>query len=339
MRGIAIAIAAVLVPAVALAGPGVVGGMNGWNPGDPAYLTTLNGNGVHVLTKTLAAGYYEYKGIETNAWDGNDFPGNNQNFTLAADGDVTWFVNFGATVGVKQGDEFIFDSTHAPIVCGDFMSELGGSDWDNTNTTLTAMADPDGDDVWVFFAVIPAGNYQCKVVLNNNWDQNTAPAGNYSFSSDGTTPVVFEYHMANNVTEISSQLVTLADCTVTFHLCLAGGAETSGDICVTGSHAALTNWGSGSGPMTLECATVSPKLYEHSVLFPAGSSPFVEYKYRKDGCSTWEDGGNHSFNLPTDSTTELDLWVDGWSWVEPDCPPCVTPVEDGSWGTLKAMFR
>jgi len=115
---------------------------------------------------------------------------------------VTWYANFGAVVGTKQGDEFVFHSMNPPIVCGDFMSELGGTDWDQTNTTLTDMSDPDGDDVWEFQSIIPAGSYQFKIVLNNNWNQNTSPAGNIAFGSDGSTAVLFRYHMANNQTEI-----------------------------------------------------------------------------------------------------------------------------------------
>jgi hypothetical protein len=133
--------------------------------------------------------------------------------------------------------------------------------------------------------------------------------------------------------------VTAQDILVTFHLCLSAGAETSGDVCVTGNHAELTNWGGGV-PMQLSCQLMSPKLYEVSVLFPAGSNPYVEYKYKKDGCQTWEDGGNHSFVMPTSARPLfIDLPEDGWNWVQPDCPICSTAVENATWGTIKAIYR
>lgn len=203
----AIAVALFVVPMTAVAGPSIVGTFTTppWNPADPAFDLTLNGNGVYVLTYTLPAGDHQYKAVDGDAF-GLDFPGNNQGFTLGAETAVTWYVNLGATVGVKEGDEYVFHDMNPPIVCGDFMSELGGTDWDQTDTSTTVMTDGDLDDVWEFSAVIsPAGTYQCKVVLNNNWDQDTyPPSQNHTFNSDGSTPVTFYYHMANNQLDIFS---------------------------------------------------------------------------------------------------------------------------------------
>jgi len=325
-----------VVPAAALAGPSVVGSMQAWDPADPNYDLTLNGNGVWVLTKSLLAGGYDYKVTETDAWDGNDFPGANQVFTLAGDDDVTWFVNLGATVGVKEGDEFVFHSPNPPIMAGDFQSELGGADWDQTDMVNTVMTDGDNDDVWELTAVIaPAGPYQGKVVLNNNWDQNTGD--NVTFSSDGLSPITFTYDMATNTTDVSTQVVTLQDVTVTFHLCLSDTTVTSGEVCVTGNQPPITVWGYGV-PMDLDCPSVSPKLYSVDVLFPAGSDPFVEYKYKKDDCATWEATANRNF-LIDDSGATMDLALEGWENIEPDCPDCTSPVEDATWGTIKSLYR
>ena len=205
MKVLAAAVVVVLfvVPA-ALAGPSIAGSFQGWDPADPAYDLTLNANGVYELTKTLAAETHAYKAIDGDAW-GLDFPASDQSFTLASEEAVTWYVNLGATVGTKEGDEYVFHSPNPPIVCGSFMSELGGTDWDQTDTSLTVMSDPDGDGVWEWESVIPTGSYAFKIVLNNNWDQDTyPPALNYDFGSDGATPVLFLYHMADNTTEVFS---------------------------------------------------------------------------------------------------------------------------------------
>ena len=77
---------------------------------------------------------------------GDAFPGTNQTFTPSSPQSVTFFVNLGAVPGTKQGDEYVFHSLNPPIVCGSFMSELGGSDWDQTDTSTTVMSDGDGDD-------------------------------------------------------------------------------------------------------------------------------------------------------------------------------------------------
>jgi hypothetical protein len=132
--------------------------------------------------------------------------------------------------------------------------------------------------------------------------------------------------------------VTSQDVTVRFHMCLTSGIETTGDVCITGSHPALTDWGNGVA-MVLTCPSQDPKLYQVDVLFPAGSNPYVEYKFRKDGCDTWEGGGNHSFTID-DSGSFYDIpWVDGWEFIEPDCPGCATATENTDWGAIKALYR
>ncbi len=206
MRTFAVAILVALLAApVALAAPSIVGDFQAWDPADPACDLTLQPNGVYTLTVTLLAGTYYYKAVDGDAW-GLDFPSNNQTFTLAEETQVTWHVNLGATVGTKEGDEYVFHHMNPPIVCGSFMTELGGAlDWDPTDTSTTVMADPEDDGVWFFQSIIPADSYAFKIVLNNNWDQNTPPGGNnIVFVSDGVTPVTFTYDMATNTTEVIS---------------------------------------------------------------------------------------------------------------------------------------
>jgi hypothetical protein len=334
MRLTAAIVALMVLPAMALAGPSIVGSMQGWDPADPNYDVAINGNGVYVLTKTLAPGDYEYKAVDGDAW-GLDFPGPNQLFTLAG-GDITWFVNLGANVGVKEGDEFVFDSLHPPTVAGDFQDEVGNpSDWDPASS-VTEMSDPDLDDVWEYSVVVaPAGDYQCKVTLNKNWDQSTGD--NVSFTSDGVNPVTFTYDMSSNTTTVSTEVVTQYPVDVFFTLCLPDTIDSFFDICVTGSHDVLTNWGDGV-LMYQPCPDISPKLYEVSVTFPAGSTPYVEYKYKKDDCQTWEDGWNHSFTIDDEFMLQILPW-DGWEYIPPECPDCSSPVEDSSWGTIKSLYK
>ena len=86
------------------------------------------------------------------------------------------------------------------------------------------------------------------------------------------------------------------------------------------------------------CEPISPKLYQVDVTFPMGSNPYVEYKYKKDDCQTWESTPNRSFMID-DSFTVMDLPEDGWEFNTPDCPPCVSPVEETGWGMIKALYR
>ena len=309
MKKISVLIILALSVSILSAGSSIVGDMNSWNAADPAYDLSLNANGVWELTKTLSAAYYEYKVVETDAWDGNDFPGNNQSFTLAAESDVTWKVNLGTTVGVKEGDEYVFHTQNPPVVCGDFLSEIGGSDW-NAGTTITQMVDDGtggdvtaGDDIYTYQVVIPAGSYECKVVLNNNWDQSTG--GNLPFDSDGTTASTFTYDMSNNTTTVPSGGLSQA-VTVTFQVYLGyqDPLTYAGGVSIQGSLAPL-DWTGGS---TLLTDGNSDLIYTCDVLFPAGTNPNLEFKFTKsaDGASwDWESVANRPLIIDDSSPTQI----------------------------------
>jgi hypothetical protein len=131
--------------------------------------------------------------------------------------------------------------------------------------------------------------------------------------------------------------VTAQDVVVTFSLCLTEGIDSFFDVCVTGSSDPLTNWGGGV-LMMLPCPDVSPKFYQVNVMFPAGSNPYQEYKYKKDDCANWESTGNHSFTIDDSSPVQV-LPVDGWEYNTPDCPECMSPVNEESWGAIKGLYR
>ena len=131
--------------------------------------------------------------------------------------------------------------------------------------------------------------------------------------------------------------MTQQDVTVTFTVCLPDSIDSFFDVCVTGGHDALTNWGDGV-LMSQPCPTVQPKLWTVDVLFPAGSDPFVEYKYKKDDCATWEGTGNRPLNIDDSGPTQS-LLPDVWEYLANECPDCSSPVEDTSWGTIKSIFR
>ena len=164
----------------------IAGSFNGWNSSDPDYEMSLNANGLFELTKNLPAGTNEYKAVE----DGNWYPGTNQQIILATATDTTWKYNY--------TDNLV---THTrPTVAGNFWSLLGGTDWD-AGEPLGEMEDPDGDDIYTLDVVIPAGNYECKITLNKNWDQSTG--GNTPFTTDGVNATTFTYDFPNNITTVS----------------------------------------------------------------------------------------------------------------------------------------
>ena len=193
--------------------PHVVGSMNAWTPSNHDYDLVLQDNGVWQMTTTLSSGTYDYKIIESDSWNNNDWPGENQAFTLSEETEVTIYANCGLIVGEKSWDEFVFHSPNSPVVTGDFLSEIGGVDW-NEQTTLTQMNDngnagddTSGDGIYTFMCTIPAADYEYKIVLNNNWDQNTTEQ-NLNLNLTADSDVYFYYDMSQNT--INTEVVSLA---------------------------------------------------------------------------------------------------------------------------------
>lgn len=121
------------------------------------------------------------------------------------------------------------------------------------------------------------------------------------------------------------------DVTVSFTMCLSG-AGSSGDACVIGSANELGTWANG-----VTMTTGDGELWEIDIVFAAGGNPSFEYKYRKDGCSTWESVGNRLVTLPTDGTTSVVLAVDSWDDQPLGCGTVAAEAE--SWDGVKARYR
>ncbi|HPF71196.1 MAG TPA: carbohydrate-binding module family 20 domain-containing protein [Candidatus Krumholzibacteria bacterium] len=116
--------------------------------------------------------------------------------------------------------------------------------------------------------------------------------------------------------------VTPVDIDVTFSVCLSGAA-TAGDVCVIGSAAPIGTWGAG-----VNLTNTSGDLWEGVVTFPAGSNPAFEYKFKKDGCATWESVGNRAVTLPTDGTASVVLDLQSWDNLPLGCGVGQTLAED-----------
>ncbi|MCF7919156.1 MAG: hypothetical protein K9N06_04520 [Candidatus Cloacimonetes bacterium] len=183
--------------------PHLVGTINSWVPGNHTYDLTCQDNMLWSVDLALAAGTHEYKVIESNSWNGNDWPGNNQIIELAAAETVTIWVNCGLFPGSNDWDGYVCHSTNAPIICGDFMSEMGGIDWDQTST-LTVMNDTGtegdiiaGDGVFSRLLEMEAGYWEFKIVLNNTWEQNTT-GDNLFINLEEAASIIFTYDFVDN---------------------------------------------------------------------------------------------------------------------------------------------
>ena len=287
----------------------IVGDFQGWNTTDPDYVMSENANGLYELTHAVTAGDYGYKVIEGDDWSDPNYPASDEPLSLTQDEDVTWKVNIDADLVIHMN----------PTITGDFISELGGTDWDPA-TAIGEMTDPDGDDVYTVELQLPAGTWQCKVVLNQNWNQSTG--GNLTFISDGTNPTTFTYDFPNNVTTASGPPPPTA--TITFIVDDSGAGNYDG-FYLKGSWDADGNydpsWDGGA---------------EHSAFYDDGTNGDAVagdhiWTCQQDlvvdgGSNTWEWGvndtehnwiaGNWQFTVPDETAQTL-------TWTVPEVPALV----------------
>ncbi len=201
--------------------------------------------------------------------------------------------------------------------------------------TGVTMNQVDGDlyDVTVTFPAGSNPNFEYKYKKDgcNSWEGAANRA--VSLPTDGTAAVALAHDSWNNLPMGCNQGTVLTESKeVCLQVCV-DAVGTSGDVCAIGSPGDLSNWTTGV-PMV----QVAPGLYQACLVFEAGRAcPInVEYKFKKDGCSTWESVGNRAFtvdNALATTTTFTHNWDDGMG-------ACQTiGTENQAWGTLKSMFR
>lgn len=286
----------------------IVGSFQGWNPTDPEYVMIEKPNGLLQLTKELPEGDHEYKVLEGDDWDDPSYPEQNQHIILSAASLVTWKTNIDANL-----------VTHTPpTITGDFISELGGTDWDPA-TPIGEMEDLEEDDIFTRSLLIPEGNWECKVTLNKNWDQNTG--WNTAFHSNGMDETLFTYDMTSNTTTVEGGPPEFA--TITF-IIDDSAEQTFGGFYLKGSWDAEGNydpdWNMGNEHTPLYDDGTNGDAVAGDHIFTVEVVLVVDY-----GIHTWEWGVNDQDHN----------WVDGnWPFTIPDASPqTLTQV----FGTIPAL--
>jgi hypothetical protein len=165
------------------------------------------GDGVWQGTFSLPPGSYEYKAALNGSWD--------ENYGLHA-------VRDGANIPLNLADagsvKFYFDEAthwitdnHGSVIAtvpGSFQTELGcPTDWD-PGCLRSWLQDPDGDGIYRFQRVLPVGDYEAKVAINEDWFENYGAGGvpqgpNIPFSVAGPEPVTFSYDAVTHILTIS----------------------------------------------------------------------------------------------------------------------------------------
>ncbi|MDH3805317.1 MAG: pullulanase-type alpha-1,6-glucosidase, partial [Gammaproteobacteria bacterium] len=124
----------------------------------------------------VPAGSWEYKAPLNDSWDENY----GQN---AVPGGANIALNLGTTTDVKfyydHETHWITDNVNSLIATapGNFQSELGcPGDW-QPDCLRSWLQDPDADDIFTFTALLPGGDYESKVAIDESWDVNYGAGG------------------------------------------------------------------------------------------------------------------------------------------------------------------
>ncbi len=125
----------------------------------------------------LSAGEYEYKAAINNSWDENygvnaQPGGDNIVLVLEEDAEVTFLYS--------HATHWITDNVNSLLanVPGNYQDEIGcPGEW-APDCLRSWLQDPDGDGIYVFAtSLIPQGNYEAKVAVNQSWTVNYGAGG------------------------------------------------------------------------------------------------------------------------------------------------------------------
>ncbi len=166
-------------------------------------------DGIWQASFELPAGDYEYKVALNGTWDENYGLGGEAggaNIPLSLSETTTVFFLF------DPETNWITDSVNSRIVTapGSYQAAAGcPADW-SPDCLISWLQDADGDGVYEkTFTTIPAGDYEAKAAINQDWGENYGVDGErdganipFSVPADGT-PVTFSFDSASNVLTIT----------------------------------------------------------------------------------------------------------------------------------------
>jgi len=158
-------------------------------------------------TFSIPAGSYEYKAAINDSWDENyglSATPNGANIPLNLSGstDVKFFYD--------DNTHWITDNINSIIATlpGSYQSELGCSgDWD-PSCLRSWLQDSDGDGIYSFSALLPIGDYEVKIAIDESWNENYGADGiqngaNIPFSVSSSSEVFFNYNSFTHILDIT----------------------------------------------------------------------------------------------------------------------------------------
>jgi hypothetical protein len=186
-----------------------VGCPGDWDPTcSKTHLTYDASDDVWQGSYSLPAGSYDYKAAIDDSWSENyganaTAGGSNIPLNLAGPTSVKFYYD--------DKSHWVTDNINSliAVVAGSFQSELGcAGDWD-PSCLRSWLQDPDGDGIYTFSALLPAGSYEGKVAINEAWDVNYGEWGvlngaNIAFASLGLAATTFSFCAATHLLAIDS---------------------------------------------------------------------------------------------------------------------------------------
>ncbi|HEX2059350.1 MAG TPA: hypothetical protein VHK90_01285, partial [Thermoanaerobaculia bacterium] len=183
-----------------------------------SWLQDPDGDGIFTMTVHIPAGNYEVKAAIDESWSENYGAGGVQNganipFTVGTDCQRTTFRYDAATHVLTVGPAASDPQPSSVTIAGSLQSELGcAGDWDPScaNTQLTYDTT---DGVWQGTFHVPAGNWEYKAPLNDNWSENyganaTQNGPNLALDLSGATAVKFYYdHATHWITDNKNKII------------------------------------------------------------------------------------------------------------------------------------
>ena len=156
---------------------------------------------------TIPAGSWEYKAALNDSWAenyGKNAVQDGANIQLSSSNQIVKFY-------FDDKSNWITDNVNSliAVAVGSFQSELGCfGDWD-PSCLRSWLQDVDGDGLYTFSALLPIGDYEVKVALNESWDVNYGAGGavngaNIAFSSDGSRCTNFSFSSVTKILGIST---------------------------------------------------------------------------------------------------------------------------------------
>ena len=186
-------------------------------------------------------------------------------------------------------------------IAGSLQSELGCSgDW-QPDCAATHLTHDANDDVWQGTFTVPAGGWEYKAPLNDNWTENygqnaVLDGANIPLSLGAATPVKFYYdHKTHWVADNQTKVIAVAPGSFQSELGCAGDWDPS----------CLRSWlqdPEGDGVYSFSTTALPAGNYEGKVAL--NESWDVNY-----GVGGVQDGPNIAFNVPADNA-QMDFSYD-----------------------------